>query len=179
MKDLSNTTLWDFLESIREKTRENILLIRHNKKTITSIEEKLLSSTRINPETLLELKNKNKQLSEENFQLLELHKSIISLGNMYGLYSENPEDKESVSIPKYSESSEPEYMTLIKDGEFNADKHFYWLDDEEIAEEIYETLLKLEQYEECAKILRYNREHKDSFNPTVSNAFKWIFFWKK
>lgn len=179
MKGLANTTLWEFLESIREKTRENIMLIRNNKNTISSIEEKLLDSNIENSGKILELQKRNTELSEENFQLLELHKSIIALGDMYSLYSDENDQGKETTFPNSDDDIEPQYLTLIEKGEFNTDRHFYWLDDKETAEEIYETLLKLEEYEECAKILKYMRKRKESLNPSFFSAFRRFLFWKK
>lgn len=175
MKDISNTTLWEFLESIRERTRENIMLIRHNKKTINSIERQILESTPENPESILELKNRNKQLSEENYQLLELHKSIISLGEQYELYANLSDSKSAYDEDVNSNDIEPEYITLIRQGKFDPDKHFYWLDDEKVADEIYNALLKLERYEECSRILSVTRRRKESLNPSLLKAFKDLF----
>lgn len=177
MKDLSNTTLWDFLESIRERTRQNIMIIRHNKKAIGEIETEILKSNATSPEAISELLNRNKELSEENYQLLELHKSIIALGERYNLYAN--EEQSGIKIDFNKESLEPEYKTLISEGRFNTDEHFYWLDDEDVAEEIYEMLLNLEKYEECAKVLKYRREQKEHQSSSLYNVFKRLLFKKK
>ncbi len=179
MKGLANTTLWEFLESIREKTRENIMLIKHNRNTINSIEEKQLDSNTENSREIIALRKINKELSDENLQLLELHKKIIGLGDMYSLPSKENAPSEETTVQNSEEDTEPQYLTLIEKGEFNTDRHFYWLDDKETAEEIYEALLKLEEYEECAKILKYMRKSKESLNPKFHSAFRRFLFWKK
>lgn len=175
MKDLSNTTLWEFLESIREKTRENIMIIRKNKRAIIRIEEQILNSISENPEIIIDLETQNKQLSEENYQLLELHKSIISLGEQYSLYTNLYETKNELGKEVGVHSIEPEYITLIREGKFDVDKHFYWLTDKKIADEIYDALLKLERYEDCSRILRLSHRNKESINASIFKAFLGLF----
>ncbi len=180
MKGLTKTTLWEFLEQIRERTRENVTQIKRNNETINGIERDLFLHKVQNPERVNELKIINKQLSEENYQLLELHKNIISLGERYGLYNNEVPNSTPVEEEKSTvDNEEPDYVKMALEGRLDYETPSACLLNGDIREKIYTALLKGEMYEDCAKIMQFGKKNVLRSNPVKTSLFGKFIFWKK
>lgn len=178
MKGLTKTTLWEFLELMRDRTRENIILIKHNNSLIIEIEKQNSENSFDNAERIRELRKRNKELSKENNELLELHKNIIAIGDKYGLYAsedmvKGAEESESIEI------DEPADVNNLHVDELDFDNLGEWVKNKEVVEVVYEELLSKERYEECAKLKNYLIKQDNRNNRYGPDFFDKLKFWRR
>jgi hypothetical protein len=81
MKGLRQTTLWEFLNHIQNKTRSNISLINNNKSKIEEYRRLVIENNIDARELIQRLQIENEDLTEENTLLVKLHHKILSLND--------------------------------------------------------------------------------------------------
>ena len=169
MKGLSETTIWEFLEFIQEKVKANVVQIKINNTNIMGL-QKLPSNTGINiTEQLLTLNERNKELSDENYMLLDMHKNIMALKEKYNwkisankvITNEQPKIVEKVI-------SAENWIRKIKKGEVDLNDPQQYIYSEPLYTELCKIMLAREMYEECSIL----KKVKDKENKSISDNKK-------
>ncbi|MBN1186749.1 MAG: hypothetical protein JXB49_31010 [Bacteroidales bacterium] len=165
MNGLAKTTIKEFLEFVQEKAKYNVSIIKKNNDALQNYTNSNSDNHEKLKQIMDEVRSKNKQLSEENIILLELHSKILKINDQYGWISSDdlntpadakPEPKEEVSIELC--------VKKAKEGKLELKEGNPCLCKKEIIDAVYKELLTLERYEECQLIkeLQSRNEHRNA-----------------
>lgn len=154
---MKNTSVWDFLNTIKIKAKANIASINNNSQKIEEYRQFIEGG--IDASGLIDkLMHENKQLIIENTQLLNLHQNILSIGNMLKINTVSPVASESPADKIMF--SNKECVELVLDNMLTIDEDNPCFCDEKVVDQIYNALIDQERYEECSALLRIKEKYK-------------------
>lgn len=172
MKGLKQTSVWEFLNHIQNKTRSNISLINRNKNKIEEYRTLVIDKNIDARELIQRLQSENEELTEENTYLVKLHHKILSLNEELENVKSSTKKSERILVNEDTilPSAEECVKMALENPEIINEFHPCMCDDK-IIEMIYNAFIQNERYEECSlivKIRENRRKHLPSQEITSS-----------
>jgi hypothetical protein len=156
MEEFKNLSVWDLLNFLKIRVKQNADTIQSNVLVLNTLKDKLgLSSAELLK--INAIAQKNAELASENNKLLTLFYDIYKLQGNY-FYDVPKENALVTNISKNNFKSEEElfnyFMEKTINGDIPIDITHPLKSDAKFLASLYRHCLQLEQYEKCAAIKR-------------------------